>query len=97
MAETTENINKLVLTSLELKVLTSLIHMLYAEAGFTDVDANDLSRESGIPIKQIRGVISSLVKKNIIFVDESDGPTKYWLIHLRREYWNLHSEWIKEL
>ena len=65
--------HNLQLTNLETQVLENLINNLYAEPGFSDVDANDISRSTGIPMKSIRGVLSSLVKKGIIFLNETDS------------------------
>ena len=36
------------LTELELKVMESYVSMLYAEPGFSDVDAKDISEDIGI-------------------------------------------------
>ena len=87
------------LTDLENKVLESLIHSLYAEPGFSDVDANDLSSLTKIPTKSIRGVLSSLVKKGIITLDETatyGAPKQYVIIYLNPSHWYLHPEWKEE-
>jgi len=81
---TMENLN---LTELETKVLTALIDNLYAEPGFSDVDANDLSRYTKIPMKVIRGVIASLVKKDILNLDDNG---EYVIIYLNMGFWYLH-------
>jgi len=54
------------LTQLEAQVLKSIASMMYAEYGFSDVGASDVSEHTGIDMKVIRGVISSLVKKGHI-------------------------------
>ena len=71
-------------TELEQKVLESLIDNLYAEPGFSDVDATDLSEWTGIPTKQVRGVLSSLIKKGVVTLDETDtyGAQKYVIVYL---------------
>jgi hypothetical protein len=84
------------LTPKEQKVLEALIDELYAEAGFSDVDANDLARITGIPTKNIRGVLSSLVKKGIISLNETDNAwadKQYVIIYLNQDYWYLHPAW----
>jgi hypothetical protein len=89
------NITELNLTELETKTLTTFIGGLYAEPGFSDVDVNDLSSELGIPTKVLRGALGSLVKKNIVFVDENDGG--YDIIYLNKPYWGLVNEsWAEE-
>ena len=88
-------INELNLTELETKTLTTFIGGLYAEPGFSDVDVNDLSSELGISTKVLRGALGSLVKKNIVFVDENDGG--YDIIYLNKPYWGLVNEsWAEE-
>jgi predicted transcriptional regulator len=94
-----ENHN-LSLTELETKVLESLINNLYAEPGFSDVDAKDISKEIGISTKSIRGALGSLVKKEIVSLEETNtygASEQYVLIHLNREYWYLHPEWKTEV
>lgn len=78
------------LTQLEETILTELIDNLY-EIGFSDVDAKDLSKGTNIDIKIIRGVLGSLVKKDIIYIDENSF--KYQIIYLNKKYYNLHPEW----
>lgn len=85
-------------TILEKQVLDSLIALLYAEPGFSDVDANDIAKETKLSTKIIRGVLSSLVKKGVIHLDETDtynAPKTYVLIYLKESYWHLHPEWSK--
>jgi len=82
------------LTAMEEKVLASLIHGLYAEPGFSDVDAHDLTKDTGIPTRTIRGVLSSLIKKDYINID--DPGTGYQIIYLNYNKWYLHPEWIEE-
>jgi hypothetical protein len=91
--------HKLSLTNLENTVLETLINNLYAEPGFSDVDAHDIARETGISTKSIRGALSSLVKKGIVFLDETEtygAPQQYVIIYLSSDYWYLHPEWKNE-
>ena len=86
-----ENLN---LTPLETQTLESLISLLYAEAGFSDVDAKDISDDTGIPMRSIRGVLSSLVQKRIISIDENGAG--FQLIYLNPDFWYLHPQWKDE-
>jgi hypothetical protein len=90
-----ENHN-LSLTKLETTVLETLIDGLYAEPGFSDVDAHDIAKQTKISTKSIRGVLSSLVKKGIIWLDETSSfgtEKQYVIIYLSQDYWYLHPEW----
>lgn len=83
------------LTTLEQSVLTALINGLYAEAGFTDVDAHDLTRATGIPTRSIRGILSSLIKKGYIAIEGNNSG--YQLIHLLESHYYLHPQWSQEV
>ena len=57
------------LTEMELRVYDSI--KLWGEMEDCHADcAENISDNTGIPIKQIRGVISSLVQKDLAYVDE---------------------------
>ena len=87
--------NELNLTELESLTLNAFIRGLYAEPGFSDVDVNDLSKELEISTKVLRGVLGSLVKKNIVSIEENGGG--YDIIHMREKYWYLVNEdWANE-
>ncbi len=89
------NITELNLTELESKVLESFVLSLYAEPGFSDVDANDTSSDLGISTKVIRGALGSLVKKGIVTIDTNDSG--YDIIYLNTQYWHLVNEnWAEE-
>lgn len=89
------NISELNLTELESKVLESFISGLYAEPGYSDVDAKDIADELGISTKIIRGALGSLVKKDIVSLDENDSG--YVIIYLNTNYWPLVNEnWAEE-
>jgi predicted transcriptional regulator len=83
------------LTQLEAQVLKSLINQLYAEAGFSDVDAKDIANDTKVSIKSVRGALGSLVKKDVITID--DNSAGYEIIYLNRSHYYLHPEWSKEL
>jgi DNA-binding MarR family transcriptional regulator len=89
------NISELNLTELESKTLQSFVDGLYAEPGYSDVDAKDIAEELGISTKIIRGALGSLVKKGIVTLDENDSG--YVIIYLNTEYWGLVNEnWAEE-
>ena len=90
-----EAIKDLNLTQLESQVLGSLISQLYAEAGFSDVDAKDIARATKVDIKSVRGALGSLVRKDIIDIDGNDSG--YQIIYLNRAYWTLHPQWKNEV
>ena len=81
------------LTLMEAKVLDSLISMLYAEEGFSDVDAKDLSTDTGIPTRSIRGVLSSLVQKGYVSID--DPGVGFQIVYLSSDKYHLHPRWSK--
>jgi hypothetical protein len=89
-----DTLKKLGLTIMEQQVMEAFIKSLYAEPGFSDVDANDLSDATNITRKQIRGVLASLTKKGLIAIDTSG---EYQIIYLDRDYWYLHPEWKNQL
>jgi DNA-binding MarR family transcriptional regulator len=87
------------LTTLENQVLECLIDNLYAEPGFSDVDANDIANQTKISTKIIRGTLSSLVKKGIVHLEETNtygAERQYVLIHLNQSFWYLHPQWKTE-
>jgi DNA-binding MarR family transcriptional regulator len=79
------------LTQLEEQVLTSLIDSLYAEPGFSDVDAKDIANSTKIDIKSVRGGLGSLVKKGMVSIDGNSSG--YQIIYLNRAYYHLHPQW----
>ena len=82
------------LTQLEAQVLQSLINGLYAEAGFSDVDAKDIAEWINTPIKSVRGALGSLVKKGIVQVE--DNGAGFEIIYLHSDHYYLHPKWYKE-
>jgi transcription initiation factor IIE alpha subunit len=88
-----------IVTELEKTVLESLISQLYAEPGFSDVDAKDIANDTGIETRIIRGVLSSLVKKGIVQLEATNtygANEQFVIIYLKKEYWGLHPEWSAE-
>lgn len=89
-----KTINDLNLTEMERKALQALIDGLYAEPGYSDMVAEDIEAETGIPGKKLRGVLSSLVRKGIISIPEQDiNGEEVAIIYLRDDYYYLHPEW----
>jgi predicted RNA-binding protein (virulence factor B family) len=78
-------------TDLENKVLTAFINGLYAEPGFSDVDANDISQDINISTKQVRGALGSLVKKGVVTIHTNDS--NYDIIYLNESHWYMHPKW----
>ena len=86
------------LTELETTVLTSFINHLYAEQGFSDVEAIDLARWTKTDIKIVRGVLSSLIKKGLVYIFQQQGQTQndsIQIVYLDEKHYNLHTEWSK--
>jgi len=65
------------LTELEKQVLQCIADCMYAEWGFSDIGATDVARETGIETKVVRGVISSLVKKKLVQVEDRTDHVGY--------------------
>jgi hypothetical protein len=88
------------LTQLEAQVLKSLINQLYAEAGFSDVDARDIANDiPNLSTKSVRGALGSLVKKGIVFIESTDvfnSNDQFEIIYLNRNHYYLHPEWKNE-
>ena len=81
---------KVIFTDLEEKVLKFFIDGLYAEPGFSDISPKDISKNTGIEMKVLRGVLASLVKKGVIFIEENQG---YDIVYLEESFYHLHPEW----
>jgi DNA-binding MarR family transcriptional regulator len=95
MTNAMKNLN---LTELETTVLTSFINHLYAEQGFSDVEASDLARWTKTDIKIVRGVLSSLIKKGLVYIFQQQGQTQndsIQIVYLDEKHYNLHPEWSK--
>lgn len=63
------------LTKFEEKALFSLFdHMQIDEDSvWSWAEVSDISEHTGIPIKKMRGVIASLIRKEIVYIDDVDG------------------------
>jgi len=94
----TNEIKNLNLTELETTLLTSFISRLYAEEGFSDVEANDLAKWTKTDIKIVRGGLGSLIKKGIVSIFQQQGETQnqfHQIIYLNEKHYNLHPVWGK--
>ena len=76
-----ETLKRIDLTVNESQTLEALINSMYAEYLFSDVDINDLSEITNIPTKKLRGVVSSLVKKNLV---EKEYNGEYVILYLTK-------------
>ena len=87
------------LTVNELQVLLLIIEGLYAEPGFSDITIEDIASQAVIPPQVAGGIISSLVKKGVIWVEEFEAnfnPPMYFY-HLKEDYYYLHASWYAEV
>ena len=91
--EISQIVDKENLTVLEKQTLQAIIDGLYAEPGFSDMDVNDLVRPVGKSSRVLRGVLSSLIKKGYIFIDDSCSSGNYQLIYLSESKYYLHYQW----
>ena len=85
-------------TSLEKQVLESLAQGMYAELGYSDMGIEEIVQDTGLSPKVIRGVGSSLVKKQLIYIDDRDGeykndPTMH-IWYLTSETQGLVENWV---
>ena len=84
-------------TQLEDQVLGSFIGELYAEPGFSDVSPQDLSEWTKIPMSKLRGVLSSLIKKEVIEIwDKETLGSDADIVYLKEAFYYLHPEWSQE-
>lgn len=81
------------LTELETKVLTTLAESMYAEWGFSDYGFSELSSDLELSTKVLRGVVSSLVKKNLVRVEDD---IDYDIIYLWGDAQGLVLHWVEE-
>ena len=80
------------LTELETKVLTTLVDSMYAEWGFSDCGFSELSSELNLSTKVLRGVVGSLVKKELVQVETDDID----IIYLVNAAEGLVKHWVEE-
>lgn len=88
----------LTLTEKEALFIETFTGLLYAEPGFSDVDASDMIREladHNLNRNAVAGLISSLTEKGVIHTElGADNGIDYDIIYLNRE--ELHPEWSED-
>ena len=76
---------KFILTEMEEKTYKAILdHLDEGEPHFSDLVAEDLALETEIPIKKLRGVLSNLIKKDLISIEEYTSIP----MHLMKEVTN---------
>ena len=80
-------------TNLEMQFLNALVNGLYAEAGFSDVDIEDIAKEMKVRIPEAKGVMGSLVKKGLLDPPDVDFGS---IIFLAEQAYNLHPRWMEQ-
>jgi DNA-binding MarR family transcriptional regulator len=84
------------LTELETKVLNTLVDSMYAEWGFSDCGFKDISKQLDLDTKILRGVVGSLVKKELVQVEKSNGFEDTDIIYLINAAEGLVPSWVEE-
>ena len=79
------------LTEMEQKTLDVFIANLTEEESFSDVAPEDLSSLTGIPIRQLRGVLSSLAQKGIVYIEQRHKDVS--IVYLHPSFYYLHPRW----
>ena len=83
------------LTQLETTTLTELIKNIdidiTEDSIFSSVETNDLSKFTGIEINKMRGVVGSLIKKGIVYLEDFDGDGTE-IVYLENDYFYLSNE-----
>jgi|TARA_R100000908_G_scaffold9572_2_gene3291 hypothetical protein len=83
------------LTEKESIMLSAFINELYAEEGFSDVSPQDLQRITGIARNSYKGVLGSLAKKNILYIEDKRYlGTETDIVYLMDNA--LHPQWHQE-
>ena len=90
-------------TPKEKQVLESLAQNMYAELGFSDVGFPELRKDTGLTNNILRGVVSSLIKKNLIDIDDrrdeidiNHRDVDNHIIYLTEKTQGLVPHWIEE-
>lgn len=81
------------LTELETKVLNAVAGGMYAEWGFSDYGFAELTDELELSTKVLRGVVSSLIKKDLVRVEDDKH---YDIIYLWDDAQGLVKHWVEE-
>jgi hypothetical protein len=73
--------------------IETLIKLLTAEAGFSDVDFTDMASEMKITQQSAKGLLGSLVKKGLCDIVPDDFAG---IIFLSESLYHMHPEWCTE-
>jgi DNA replication protein DnaD len=83
------------LTQLETVTVSELIKNVDIDINedsiFSSIETEDLSNFTGIEIKKMRGVVGSLIKKGIVYIEDFDDDGTE-IIYLDNEYFYLSNE-----
>lgn len=91
----TEQAKKYNLTEKESIMLSAFIGELYAEENFSDVSPQDLQKITGISRNSYKGVLGSLAKKNILYIEDKKYlGTEMDIVYLTDT--DLHPRWRQE-
>ena len=90
-------------TLLEEKVLTALAEEMYAELGFSDAGLPEIKASTGLSTKVIRGVASSLIKKDLLYIWDREGDfgidhrdVNMHIWYLTEKSQGLVKDWVKD-
>ena len=83
------------LTEKESIMLSAFVNELYAEEGFSDVSPQELQQITGIAKNSYKGVLGSLAKKNVLYVEDKKYlGTEMDIVYLVDT--DLHPKWHQE-
>jgi len=83
------------LTAKESQMLSAFVNELYAEPGFSDVSPQDLQQITGISKRSYKGVLGSMAKKGILYIEDKKYlGTEFDIVYLRDQ--DLHPQWYAE-
>jgi hypothetical protein len=78
-------------TKSEMEFLNTLVSMLYAEPHFSDVDIRDIATKMKVKLPTAKGIMGSLVKKELIYSTDDFGG----IIYLSESAWSIHPQWAE--
>ncbi len=84
---------KVDVTKNEKQFIDTLISLLYAEPGFSDIDVTDMAKKMKCGVGTVKGIMGSLVKKGLIEEPDSDFAG---IIYLANSLYHYHPEWKGE-
>ena len=83
------------LTEKESIMLSAFVNELYAEEGFSDVSPQELQEITGISKNSYKGVLGSLAKKNVLYIEDKKYlGTEMDIVYLVDT--DLHPKWYQE-